>query len=160
VAGPLGQTWERLESWPLFTAGFDLLVHAGHPLATQNDVSLESLKGERLLNRVYCEIFEQTQSLLREHGINASINHQIANDDDLLALLEAQVGIAIVPDKLLTGPALRHVQVRDLDLKAPVSVYGVAGRQRSAVANTFIKLLRSADWTALERRGTSTDSAA
>lgn len=160
VAGPLGQSWDRLESWPLFTAGFDLVVHASHPLVGRNETTIANLKGEKLLNRTYCEVFEPMQALLHDNGIHSSVNHRIANDDDLVALLEAQVGIAIAPELLPAGPKLKHVHVSGLDLRCPVCVYSVAGRQRSAVVSTFIKLLRSADWSALEPRPTRDASAA
>ncbi len=152
VAGPLGENWERLESWPLFTTGFDVVVNENHPLAERNTVSMEQLKGEKLLSRTYCEVREPTQTLLRDHGIVSSINHHIASDNDLVALLLANVGVAIVPERFPTERPLKHVHVDGLDLKCAVSIYSVTGRQRSAVAGTLLKLLRANDWSALEAR--------
>ena len=152
IAGPLGELWERLESWPLFTTGFDIVVHEGNPLAERNAVSMEHLKGEKLLNRTYCEVLVPTQTLLRDHGIVSSINHHVASDNDLLALLQANVGVAIVPERFPAERPIKHVHVDGLDLKCAISVYSVAGRQRSAVAGTLLKLLRANDWSALESR--------
>ena len=152
VAGPLGETWERLESWPLFATGFDLLVHESNPLAERNNLSMEHLKGEKLLSRTYCEVLEPTQNLLRDHGIVSNINHTIASDNDLIALLQTNVGVAIVPERFPAERPLKHVLVDGLDLKCAISVYSVTGRQRSAVASTFLKLLRANDWSGLEKR--------
>ena len=152
MAGPLGETWERLESWPLFTTGFDLAVHESHPLAGRNSLAMEHLKGEKLLNRTYCEVLEPTQTLLRDHGIVSSINHHIASDNDLKALLNANVGVAIVPERFPAERPIKHMHVDGLDLKCSVNVYGVAGRQRTAVSSTLLKLLRANDWTAMESR--------
>jgi DNA-binding transcriptional LysR family regulator len=152
LAGPLGQTWERLESWPLFTTGFDLIVHDSNPLAGRNSLSMGNLKGEKLLSRSYCEILEPTQDLLRDHGIVSNINHRIASDNDLVALLQTNVGVAIVPERFPAEPPLKHVRVDGLDLKCAISVYGVNGRQRSAVSGTLLKLLRANDWSQFEKR--------
>jgi hypothetical protein len=47
-----------------------------------------------------------------------------------------------VPQTLTRGT------VEDLALSHRVSLYAVAGRQRSPVAATFMKMLRAANWTA------------
>lgn len=153
IAGPLGTSWDRLESWPLFTIGFDLVVHQTHQLAGRNVVGFEHLKGERLLERSYCEVLESLRTTLREHGIVSNAAHQIANENDLVALLEANAGVAIAPHSLPASPVLKQIRLDGLDLRCAVSVYGVAGRQRSPVASTFLKLLRSADWTRFEAPG-------
>ncbi len=151
VAGPLGEAWERLESWPLFTNGFDLLVHESNPLATRNKLSMDDLKGQTILGRSYCEVLQPTQDALRDHGIVSTINHTIASDNDLVALLHTNVGVAIVPERFPAERPLKHVHVSGLDLKCAISIYGVIGRQRSAVANTLLKLLRASDWSAVEK---------
>jgi hypothetical protein len=50
---------------------------------------------------------------------------------------------------------LKHVHVHDLDLKCAVHVYAVAGRERTAVASTLLKLLRSADWSGQAKAGST-----
>jgi DNA-binding transcriptional LysR family regulator len=147
IGGPLGETWERLESWPLFTSGFDLLVHDSHPLAARHRLTLDQLKDEKILSRSYCEVLASLQSLLTEHGVIARITHHVASEEDLRALVEAQAGVAIVPEGLRVARPLKHVPVDGLDLKCVVNVYGVAGRQRTAAGTTLLKLLRSADWS-------------
>jgi hypothetical protein len=37
--------------------------------------------------------------------------------------------------------------VHGFDLKRTVFLYGVAGRQRTPVANMMLKMLRAADWS-------------
>ena len=152
IAGPLGESWERLESWPLFTTGFDLVVHESNPIAARNTVAMDNLRGEKLLSRTYCEVLQPTQDMLRAHGIISNINHAIASDNDLVALLQTNVGVAIVPERFPTERPLKHVHVDGLDLKCAISVYSVSGRQRSVVASTLLKLLRANDWSALDRR--------
>jgi DNA-binding transcriptional LysR family regulator len=139
-----------MEAWPLFTTGFDVILHESSPLAAHNTLAMEQLKGEKLLRRTYCEALGSTESLLRDYGIASSVNHHVASDNDLVALLQANLGIAIVPERFPVEWPLKHVQVDGLDLRSAISIYGVSGRQRSAVAGTLLKLLRANDWSALE----------
>ena len=64
----------------------------------------------------------------------------------LLSLLEANLGAALMPETARSGNNLRGVSVDGLDLRRPVSLYAVAGRERSAAATGLMKLLRAADW--------------
>lgn len=147
VAGPLGKSWDRFDAWPLFTEDCGLLLSGQHPLAARNTVDLSQLKNERFLLRTYCEQAGRLGDLLRSHGIVGATDHVVANEADLVALLAANVGIAIGPRSTVLPPAARYVPVEGLELKRTVYAYGVAGRQRSPAAATLLKLLRAANWT-------------
>ena len=43
-------------------------------------------------------------------------------------------------------PSLARMAVKDFELGRDVCLYGVAGRQRTPVAATFMKMLRAANW--------------
>ncbi|RAZ92444.1 LysR family transcriptional regulator [Mesorhizobium hawassense] len=149
VAGPLGQAWDRLDVWPLFQEGIELAVNADHPLARRNeaDVDLSQLAAEPVLSRIYWETSEELWRCLSAKGYTPRTAHEVENDQDLLALLEANVGIGFVS---LTSPRSansRRLKLRDLDVSRIVSVYAVAGRLRSPVATTLLNLLRAADWS-------------
>ena len=55
IASSLGDTWDRLDTWPLFSEGFDLVVGGSHHLAGCSSVRLSDLRSESLLMRTYCE---------------------------------------------------------------------------------------------------------
>jgi len=42
---------------------------------------------------------------------------------------------------------LKQAPVKGVELRRAVYLYGVAGRQRTAVASTILKMLRAADWS-------------
>ena len=44
IAGPIEDNWERLDHWPLFEEPFELAVRADHPLAMDNEITLEKLQ--------------------------------------------------------------------------------------------------------------------
>jgi DNA-binding transcriptional LysR family regulator len=147
VAGALEDTWERLDRWPLFTERFGLVVNLQHPLAASQQIHVDDLKEQRFLRRPYCEDAVQASALLSSHGVDADRGHDVTSDEDLIALVEADFGVALVPRSLRLPATLTRVPVDQLELSRTVYVYGVAGRQRTAVAAAMLKMLRAADWS-------------
>jgi len=147
IAGTIDETWERLDKWPLFTERFQLLVNRKHPLAERPQLSIDELRGQKFLQRNYCEDAAQTSALLRGHSIEPECGHDVTTDEDLRALIEADFGIALAPRSMRTPADLAKVPVDEIELSRTVYVYGVAGRQRTAVAGTMLKMLRAADWS-------------
>ena len=147
LAAPIGEAWDRLDSWPLFTEGFELIVSQQHRLANREAIEIEELRGERLLVRTYCEQGSEVAELLGNRGIDVGLTHELSSERDLVALLEANVGVAIVPRSFGHASSLKRAQIGGLDLRRTVYLYGVAGRQRTPVAGTAMKLLRSSSWT-------------
>jgi DNA-binding transcriptional LysR family regulator len=147
IAGEIGEEWERLDKWPLFTERFDLLLNSTHELASKTDLEFDQLHQERFLRRVYCENAEQASAILRDHNIDVDRGCEVASEQDLLTLLEAQFGVAIAPKSLRTPATLSRTPVEGLELSRTVYVYGVAGRQRTAVASATLKMLRAYDWS-------------
>ena len=146
LAAPAGQ-WERLDSWPLFTEGFDLIVAMEHRLANHETLEIADLRDERLLERNYSEQAGELAELLGARDIVIKRGHEVMSDRDLFALLEAEVGVAMVPRSVSVTPGLRRVPVDGLELRRTVYLYSVAGRQRTTVASIALKLLRSSNWS-------------
>ncbi|MBX9778532.1 MAG: LysR family transcriptional regulator [Xanthobacteraceae bacterium] len=147
IGSDLGEGWDRLDAWPLFSEGFVLLVNSRHRLAGQPSVDLQDLRQERLLLRTYCEQAEQCAALLREHGLDVEHCYQITSEGDLLSMLGSDLGVAFVPRSASGAGDLVHVPVNGFDLSRSVYLYGVAGRQRSTVAATMMKMVRAANWS-------------
>jgi DNA-binding transcriptional LysR family regulator len=146
VAGPLGETWERLDTWHLFDESFLAVVAAGHRLAARECVPLQELAPERLLHRAYCELAAPLTERLRDEGMAWS-GHEILGEQDLVAIVGAGFGIAFVPRSTLLALGLRGLEVDGLDLRRTVSLYAVAGRERSPPVTALMKLLRARDWS-------------
>ena len=149
VAGPLTETWDRLDSWILFEEGHELVVNKSHPLAMRNRIGLGELAPLRLISRPYNEQASELDALLRNAGVEQKKGDHILSDQDLLSLLEANLGAALMPETARSGSMLRGIAVEGLNLRRPVSLYAIAGRERSAAATGLMKLLRAADWTAV-----------
>jgi DNA-binding transcriptional LysR family regulator len=148
VAGPLAQTWDRLEAWPLFDERFELLVHRDHPLAGAEAVDAGKLSGQRLLISEQCEQADSLARMLNERGVAGGAGHKLDSLDDVVALVAAGLGVALLPQSAGRREQVRRIAVADLDLARKVSLYGVAGRQRSTGGDALMKLLRARAWSA------------
>jgi len=146
IAAELGANWDRLDVWPLFTEGFEVALSARHRLADQEDIAFEDLRGEQLLSRRYCEHAENINHSLREHGLDVDRSHEISSERDLIELLEADIGVAVIPHSATIPKTLKRATVDGLDARRTVNLYGVAGRERTAVASAVMRMLRGADW--------------
>src|SRR3546814_17145860 len=72
--------------------------------------------------------------------------HQVATQEDLLALLDANLGVAIIPDGASATNGFRRIPLMRLELARTVSAYTVAGRPRAVACATLLNLLRAAAW--------------
>jgi DNA-binding transcriptional LysR family regulator len=149
VAGPIGEAWERLDAWPLFSEPFRVLVGATHRLSGRSRLTLEDIRAERVLARPFCELAAAFEAFARDHGIFQTGWHCVACEQDLVALVGAGVGIGIVPRSIPCSPELCALEADGLELARTVSLYAVAGRERAPPATALMKLLRARDWSAM-----------
>ena len=150
LASDLAEQWERLERWPLFNEGFHLVVDRRHNLASRPVVDIEDLREESILRCRYSEHAEQTATILRANNVGVDHGHELDLARDLFLLLEAGLGVALLPGSTSIPATLARPAVNGIDLRRTLYVYGVAGRQRSAVASAILKMLRAADWSRYE----------
>ncbi|WP_314949374.1 LysR family transcriptional regulator [Bradyrhizobium cosmicum] len=148
IAAEIDEAWDRLDVWPLFTETFELVVSKQHRLAGRSTIELDDLRPEQLLNRTFCEHSRRISASLREHGIDVE-TYEISSEHDMIELVEADIGVAMVPRTSPVPASLTRTAVAGLDARRTVSLYGVAGRQRTAVANAVMRMLRGADWRAI-----------
>ena len=147
IAADLGDGWERLDRWPLFTEEFGLILNAKHLLASHSAIEVDDLRQERWLRRAYCEHFEKAMSLLRSHGLDVDQGYELNSERDLITLLESDFGVAFAPRSLPRPKTLKQAAVNGVEFRRTSYLYGVAGRERTAVASAILKMLRAADWS-------------
>lgn len=147
VAGPLGESWERLDAWPLFTERMCLAVSNQHPLAKRDAVEPDDLANERLLLRTYCEVAGEFEDFLKSRQLHTVVSHKIVSDRDLVTLVEANLGVGMIPESTPRSERIRLIETTGLDLRRTIYLYGVAGRQRSPAASALFRLMRAGDWS-------------
>ncbi len=150
LGGPIGETWERIEAWPMFAESFDLVVGAGHELAAHCglDLEVELVRGRRLLVPADPDQAEFDIDRLAEAGAAVDQAHEFDCDRDLEALVAAGFGVAVLPASKFLSDRLRHVRCSGLELTRTVAIYAAAGRPRSREATALLNLARSTDWSA------------
>src|SRR6516162_6978551 len=146
IAAELDPNWERLDTWPLFTEDFQLVVSAHHRLAGRQGIEIDELRSEQLLSRGYCEGVSRLNAALREHGMDVDHCHEISSERDLIERLWDPRGVRNKSDAEIGLQQLKRAPVGGLDARRTVNLYGVAGRERTAVASAVMRMLRGADW--------------
>jgi len=97
IAGPLGENWSRLDTLPLFEEPFGLVVSSTHRLAGRDKAEFSELASEAILINSAFEMIEELAACLEANGILDTATHQVATQEDLLELLKANLGVAIIP---------------------------------------------------------------
>lgn len=127
---PLGEA--DIEVLPLVSEPFAIVFSKQHALRARPDVTVRDLKGEAFI--AYAErqapaFFQHWTGLCRKAGFTPRVLQEVAEMETALALVAANVGVAIVPE----GVAKRHsrsVVVRSLKKE----------RIRSEIGLAFLKL--------------------
>jgi len=145
ITGDLEESWDRLDTWELFVEPHAVALSVEHPLAARTMLDLTDLASERLITRPYCSVWPACASILREVGVDIDRCHEAGSDRDVIRLLEAGLGVALVPLSTRIGDRSCKIPLSH-DFKKSIHLYAVAGRQRSKALNGLINLLRSADW--------------
>jgi DNA-binding transcriptional LysR family regulator len=148
VGGPLGESWDRLEAWPMFNETFDLIVGADHEIAMCNafELDIELIRDERFLLHNGAEFTEYEMERLGAAGVNLHTAHHVDTDHDMAVLVSAGFGIGIAPSRTWHNTSVRHIAYPALDMNRSIAVYTVAGRPRSRELATLLNLLRGTDW--------------
>jgi DNA-binding transcriptional LysR family regulator len=152
IAGPLDQSWSRLDELPLFEEPFGLIVSRTHRLAGRNGAEFKDLASENLLINTGCEMVEELKACLDANGIHDTATHEVTTQEDVLELLKADLGVAIIPAGAVETDEICRIPLKQLNLVRKVSVYTVAGRHRAIACATLFNMLRAADWHSI--RGT------
>jgi DNA-binding transcriptional LysR family regulator len=147
IAGPLDETWSRLDEFTLFEEPFGLVVSRTHRLAEMDEAEFKDLVSENLLINTGCEMVEELKACLGANGILDAATHQLATQEDVIALLKADLGVAIIPIRAVEASGICRIPLKQLSLVRKVSVYTVAGRHRAIACATLFNMLRAADWS-------------
>jgi len=146
IAGPLSETWSRLDELPLFEEPFCLVVSRRHRLAGRNEAEFSDLASENLLINTGCEMVKELRAYLEANGIVETARYQMTTQEDVLALLKADLGVAIIPIGAIDANWMYCIPLKQLNLVRKVSAYTVAGRQRALASATLLNMMRAADW--------------
>lgn len=89
---------DRFLEEPLRQEGYALAVPIDHPAAGRSSVAAETLNGDVMIVRRHCEILSETSRFFTERGVRPHFAYRSVNDDRVLQLVAAGVGITVMPD--------------------------------------------------------------
>ncbi|MDP9050768.1 MAG: LysR family transcriptional regulator [Acidobacteriota bacterium] len=88
---------DRFASERLFTEGYAMALHSGHALAEKKSVTAEELSETPGIIRRHCEVVSETSRHFTERGVRPLFAFRGTNDEQVLTLVQAGLGGAVMP---------------------------------------------------------------
>ncbi|SDC40031.1 LysR family transcriptional regulator [Paraburkholderia lycopersici] len=146
IIGPFAA--EDLETQCLTTDSFCVVVRADHAFAISEEVSWKELDGERLVMLDYASGSRPLiDAVMSEQGVRARVVQELGHPATVFGLVEAGVGISVLPWLALPVPAGAALLARPLVPRAERTVELVRRRDRSLspAAEAVWSLIRQLD---------------
>ncbi|MFT7006005.1 MAG: DNA-binding transcriptional LysR family regulator [Colwellia sp.] len=111
-----------LYSKELFSEPYVVAMARDHHLSRSNFVSIKDLNEELFIARIHCEHRQVFENLLKQHNIRLNMAYITNQDERALALVEADVGVTIVPQhftssRIATLPLVEDQSKRTIGLE-------------------------------------------
>lgn len=82
---------------PLWQDQYCLIIPSQHPLAFKEHISLSDLNGQPFIERSYCDRSSELGEFLRLSNVSLDVAASVDNEEWALSLVEAGVGVSVVP---------------------------------------------------------------
>jgi DNA-binding transcriptional LysR family regulator len=129
----------------MFTENYCLVAPVDHPLARLDLVKLEQLHDQPFIVRTSCENFADTTKLLSTLGIKTRPVYKTDQDDRVLSLVEAGMGLAIIPSQPVND-RIRKVDIADLDIERTIGLRWSPKRGHDELSK-LIEFAGTFDWS-------------
>jgi DNA-binding transcriptional LysR family regulator len=107
---------DRFASEVLFGEAYALALPAAHPLAAEPSIAAEELADNTMIVRRHCEVLAETSRHFTERGVRPFFAFRGTNDEQVLALVQAGLGVTVMPACYeldgVVRPALRGFSCR------------------------------------------------
>lgn len=137
---------DRFREEVVLREGYALAMSKTHPLAGRASIRPEDLASDVMMVRRHCEALSETSRFFLEHGVRPHFSFRATNDERVLMMVEAGLGITIMPDsyawpgivrpKLAGFKAVRALgfvfahHAEDLAVTRPVVINAIASALR------------------------------
>jgi DNA-binding transcriptional LysR family regulator len=132
---------ERLNRWPLYHEKAVVVLPSTHRLAAMNALTAEDVRQETILVSDSCGGF--ADRLGRETGLPLRLQRCNGAVSQLLELVGAGLGLALLSDRHRIAAPLAARQLIEPELARRVLLTSVAGRPLNPAAASFIELCRA-----------------
>jgi DNA-binding transcriptional LysR family regulator len=135
------------QEW-LYSEGYALAVPRSHRYADAESVNAEDLGDEVMIVRRHCEALSATSRHFTERGVRPEFSFRSANDDKVLALVRAGLGITLMPESYV-DPGIRRPRLAGFALRREVGLIfsdrGVALKDEEGSAVTALRQVLAAE---------------
>jgi LysR family carnitine catabolism transcriptional activator len=132
---------------PLFSDRLAAFLPAGHPLARRRTLRLRDLAAQPLiLTGQDTSVRQRLERTLADQRLPIQVAQEVTYMSTAIGLVEAGLGIAILPESAFTADLERRVQlvaIREPVLTRDIAILMRAGRSRSPAAEQLIATLRA-----------------
>jgi DNA-binding transcriptional LysR family regulator len=132
---------ERLNRWPLYSDRAVAVLPPAHRLTAQNAVTGSDIAEETILVGAFCGGF--AERLASESNYSLRLQRCNGATTQLLDLVTAGLGVALLSDRLRFAPPLATRTFTEPDLTRRIMLTVVAGRPLNPAAASFVKLCRA-----------------
>jgi DNA-binding transcriptional LysR family regulator len=130
IIGPFSA--DDLLSESLMTDSFCVVARDDHPLAARERVAWTDLDGQQLVMLDYASGSRPIiDAVMQEYGVNATVVQELGHSATVFGLVEAGVGVSVLPWLALPLPAGAALVARPLVPRAERTVELVRRRDRS-----------------------------
>ena len=139
----LRDTASRKHAEPLFHEGYSLAVSADHRHAQSQIVAGEDLAAEVMIVRRHCEALAATSRHFIELGVRPEFSYRSTNDDRVLAMVRAGLGITVMPDSY-QDPGVRRPRLAGFDLQRRIGLlYGERAAELREQGGSIVDAIRT-----------------
>lgn len=133
---------DRFEEELLFEEGYSLALWADHPHAAEGAVQGEDLAADTMIVRRHCEALGETSRHFTERGVRPRFSYRSTNDERVLALVAAGLGITMMPD-CFHAPGVVRPRLAGFALRRKIGVaYTLESRSGGIFAHPFLEAMR------------------
>jgi DNA-binding transcriptional LysR family regulator len=142
---------DRFSSEVLYKESYRLALHDGHRLAERGTITAEELADETMIVRRHCEVLSETSKHFTERGVRPFFSFRSTNDDQVLTLVRADLGITVMP-ACYTLPGVVRPRLAGFDLTRQIGLlYAAPADHIHSAPSQVVRALRAY----FARKGTS-----
>ncbi len=106
---------------PIIAEQLCVAVSKQHPLAMLDTIDLKALSGEPFIERIKCGFWGDVNQILQQKNIQLHTVMQAENDEFVLALVAANLGISIITDRV-TPYLVNFIPIKDFAIDRYIGI--------------------------------------
>jgi DNA-binding transcriptional LysR family regulator len=127
----------------LYKESYALAVSATHRHAASEIVDAEELAGEVMIVRRHCEALSATSQFFTARGVRPEFSFRSDNDDRVLALVRAGLGITLMPESY-EAPGVRRPKLKGFERQREIGLLYASTTRDDPVCAATIGAIRLA----------------